>query len=142
MMYLGLSVVVLGLLMWALWPSPPLETFAGGTVDLGPKLSIETGLLMLLFVALAVFSVRQLRRSKHEIVINDEGIHDGAVSAATLPWSDIHDVDLVAEGDDSYVIRLTLKDGTPRDVDLWGVATPAQTVFSNIMDHWKREKQP
>jgi hypothetical protein len=41
----------------------------------------------------------------------------------------------------TYVIRLTLNDGTSSEVDLWGVAAPAQTVLSSTMEHWKREKQ-
>jgi len=142
MIYLGLSVVVLGFLLWASWPSPPVETLAGGQVDLGPRLNVQVGLLVSLFVALAAFSVRQLRRSTHVIIINAEGLHDGVATAETLPWRDIGDIDLVSRGDDTYVIRLTLQDGTCRDVDLWGVTTPAQTVFSSILERWQRERQP
>ena len=79
-----------------------------------------------------------MRRTRHHIVIDADGILDRSVRPDKLRWRDIQDVSLVHVDRDTYHVRLTLGAKPQVDIDLWGVQTPADAVFQEVVTRWQR----
>ena len=89
------SMLALGFLVWAAWPTEPIRPIGHPTVSLGPNLDWRHGALAIPWLGTLVLCVRQMRRARHHIVVDADGILDRSVRPDKLRWRDIRDVSLV-----------------------------------------------
>jgi hypothetical protein len=89
---------------------------------------------------LAVGAVIIIRRARHAIVVDAEGITDTAVFADRVPWKAVQNVSLDGSRGAGYrlVLALTGPPGTaPMCVELQGLAQSASVVFQDAFDTWR-----
>ena len=89
---------------------------------------------------LALGAVIIIRRARHRIVVDAEGITDTAVFAERVPWKAVQNVALDGSQQTGYrlVLALTGPPGTaPMRVELQGLAHNASVVFQDAFDSWR-----
>jgi len=89
---------------------------------------------------LAVGAIIIIRRARHAIVVDAEGITDTAVFADRVPWKAVQNVALDGSQGTGYrlVLALAGPPGTaPMRVELQGLAQSASVVFQDAFDSWR-----
>jgi len=109
---------------------------------------VSAGRLVAVAIGVAVLALGAViivRRSRHPIVVEREGITDTAALPGRIPWTAVHDVALDGSEQTGYRLLLTVAgaNGTAQvRVELEGVGDSPSAVFSQAFDAWRAATGP
>jgi hypothetical protein len=130
----GLTFIV-----WA-WMPTRVTTFGGEVIEvphyIGPIRAIVFGLFC---GGVFLAGVMALTRSRHPIVVDDDGVADGAAFPEMIRWSAVENIQMVGSEKQGYRIEI-LSGGCGRLIEIGDVEAPPGSMFQEIFETWTKHR--
>jgi hypothetical protein len=128
-------------LVFVVWARIPtrVTAFGGEVIEhyyIGPVRAIVIGLTC---AGLFLAGVMALMRSRHPIVIDDEGVADAAAFPEKIRWSAVENVQMIGSEKEGYRIEI-LSGGRGRFIQVGDVEASPGALFQAIFETWTKRR--
>ena len=133
------AAAYVGVMIYGAIPTD-VHAIDGKTIRIQQVSWVRLGAAAIGLGVLALGAVMIVRRARHPIVVEPEGITDTAAFADRVPWSAVRDVTLDGSEKAGYWLLLTLvgpKATVPMRIELEGVGSSPSVVYSDVFDAWR-----
>ena len=110
-----------------------------GVIEIQKIGTVHAVVLGCLWGALFLGGIMALARSRHPIVVDDEGVSDRAAFPEKIRWSAVENVEMVGSEKKGYRVEI-LAGGRGRLIEIGVVEAAPGSVFQDIFETWTKRR--